>query len=304
MSSAAEQHSGPQLHGVVLGAGHWLSGRPVDIVAGLSMLADPPRLDPPIPAIDDAPVPAVVMVQAILAAQCLAGWARAQQHRWTAALCRPGVAVPVSNLLDSIAHRADEHGHGCHIPDELVERAAAGHGVVGDPVWDALIGAEAASFAEPELSTACVIAPVTARRRIAEALELVDELPETFAAVQDGLIDEVRAWVIAETTRTLEPDLRSRAEDLILARAKKGMSPGDLRRLAGKVVADLDPDAAADRAEKARARRGTQVRDLGDDLARFTADLAAEDAALTHALLDALAHSIPAEGRAGRGVSP
>ena len=161
---------------------------------------------------------------------------------------------------------------------------------------------EAAGFAEPELSAACTVSPITARRRIAEALELLDDLPDTFQALEHGRIDEVRARVIAETTRTLDPQLRRRAERLIVDRAERGMTPGDLGRLAAKIVADLDPDAAAKRAEQARTRRGTSVRNLGDDLARFTADVAAEDAALAEALLDVLARAVPPS--AGPAVAP
>ncbi len=131
----------------------------------------------------------------------------------------------------------------------------------------------------------------------------MDELPATFAALEHGRIEDIRARVIAEATHHIDPHLRGRAEQLILDRARRGMSPGDLGRLAGTVVADLDPDAAGKRAEQARAGRGTNVRNLGDDLARFTADLAVEDAALTEALLDLLAAAIPTECRQGRGVS-
>ncbi len=166
-----------------------------------------------------------------------------------------------------------------------------------------MLASEAAGLAEPELSAAWLVAPITARRRIADAHELVDELPDTFQALEDGRIEEIRARVIAETTHHIDPHLRGRAEQLILDRARPGMSPGDLRRLASKVVADLDPDAAGKRAEQARARRGTDVRNLDDDLARFTADLAVEDAALTEALLDLLAQAIPTEARQGRGIS-
>ena len=160
-------------------------------------------------------------------------------------------------------------------------------------MWDALLAAEAAGLAEPELSAAWLVAPITARRRIADAQELVDELPDTFPALEDGRIEEIRARIIAETTAVLDPQLRGGPRQVILDRAKRGMCPGDLRRLASKVVADVDPDAAGKRAEQARARRGTGVRNLDDDLARFTADLAVEDAALTQAVLDVLAKAIP-----------
>src|SRR6478735_6476840 len=63
-----------------------LDGPAVDALYGLRQLAD----------LTPAQVPAAVVVQAVLAAQRLASWAKAQQARWTAALARPGVAVPVT----------------------------------------------------------------------------------------------------------------------------------------------------------------------------------------------------------------
>jgi hypothetical protein len=270
-----------------------LDGSAVDAMDGLRQI----RHVPP------AEVPAEVMVQAVLASQRLASYAKAQAAYWTAAFAGPGVAVPVATLLESIAHRNDEQGWACDIPEELAERAAAGHTVFGDPLWDGLVAAEAARFAEPELSAAWLVAPITAHRRIAEAHELIDELPDTFTALEQGRIEEVRARVIADATHHIDPNLRARAEQLILDRAKRGMTPGDLGRLAKKVVADVDPEAAGKRAEQARARRGTHVRDLGDDMARFTADLAVEDAALTEAILDLLAEAIPQQCRQGRGAS-
>src|SRR6185312_7337880 len=93
-----------------------------------------------------------------------------------------------------------EPGPDGAVPDDVVERAAAGHAVAGDPHWDALLAAEAASLVEPELSAAWLVAPITARRRIADAQELVDDLPATFTALEQGRIDEIRARVIAEAT--------------------------------------------------------------------------------------------------------
>ena len=275
------------------GVAELLDGPAADAMFGLGIIRDVPAEQ----------LPPAVMMQAVLGAQRLASYAKAQAMYWTAALARPGVAVPVTDLLDSIAHRNDEQLPAGPIPPDLADRAAAGTEVVGDPVWDALLALEAAGLAESELSAAWLVAPITARRRIADAQELVDELPDTFQALEDGRIEEIRARIIAETTAVLDPQLRRRAEAVILDRAKRGMSPGDLRRLASTVVADVDPDAAGKRAEQARARRGTGVRNLDDDLGRFTADLAVEDAALTQAVLDLLAKAIPPQARHGRGMS-
>ncbi len=198
------------------GLGELLGGPAADAMFGLGIIRHVPA----------GQVPPVVMLQAVLGAQRLISWAKAQQHRWTAALVRPGVAVPVSDLLDSIAHRGDEPGRGGDVPEDLAERAAAGTEVVGDEIWDALVAAEAASLAEPELSAAWLVAPITARRRISDAQVLVEELPDTFTALEQGRIEEVRARIIAETTAVLDPQLRRRAEQLILDRARRGMSPG------------------------------------------------------------------------------
>src|SRR4051794_4510449 len=66
-----------------------LDGPAVDAMYGLRSITDT----------EAGQVPAAVAVHAVLAAQRLASWAKAQQHRWTAALARPGVAVPVTDLL-------------------------------------------------------------------------------------------------------------------------------------------------------------------------------------------------------------
>ena len=99
------------------GVAELLDGPAADAMFGLGIIRDVPAEQ----------VPPAVMVQAVLGAQRLVSWARAQQHRWTAALARPGVAVPVTDVLDSIAHRDDEQVPAGPIPPELADRAAAGH---------------------------------------------------------------------------------------------------------------------------------------------------------------------------------
>src|SRR6478752_9790152 len=110
------------------GLGELLGGPAADAMFGLGIIRHVPA----------GQVPPVVMLQAVLGAQRLISWARAQQHRWTAALARPGVAVPITDVLDSVAHRHDD-GRGGPIPPDRADRAAAGTEVVGDPVWDALL---------------------------------------------------------------------------------------------------------------------------------------------------------------------
>ncbi len=282
----------PPVRGVHPADAKRLDGPAADALFGLELIRDVPS----------AEVPAAVMVQAVLGAQRVASYAKAQAMYWTAALARPGVAVPMSDLLDSIAHRGEEQGRGGDVPEELAERAAAGTEVVGDDSLGHTLAAEAAGGAEPELSAAWLVAPITARRRIADAQDLVEQLPATFTALEQGRIEEVRARIIAETTAVLRPGAAPPGGTAHLGPGRRGLSPGDLRRLATKIVADMDPDAADTGApSRPGPAAAPECANLGDDLGRFTADLAVEDAALTQAVLDLLAAAIPAEARHGRG---
>ena len=262
-------------------------------------------------AVAEEKVPPGGMIEAVLAAQRLESYAKAQQIRWLAAFARPGVAVPVSEVLDAVMSASsissDDRAQapdGLPSEDDLsdCDRAYSQCSVYGDPDWDAEVALQAARLAEPEISAAMMVAPITARRRIDKALELVDELPGTFAALEAGDIDGVRAVVIAEAVVGLDPELKREVERAVLPTAS-GVSPGELGRRALAAAVDLDPDAARVRAEAARLRRGVGVRGLRDDLARFHADLDADSALLAFGVIDHLAAQVSDESRAGRGVN-
>ncbi len=258
-------------------------------------------------AASEEPVPAGGMVEAFLAAGRLMAWATAQEARWLAAFARPGVAVPLSEVLDAaMSADSDLSVHADHplqpsdqdLGDQ--DRAYSDSAVYGDPSWDAVVAAHAARFAEPEVSAAMLVAPITARRRLDRALELVDELPYTLLALEAGEIDGVRARVIAESVNGLSADLKRAVERAVLPFAA-AVSPGELGRRAIAAAIVLDPDAAADRAESARQGRGVGVRNLGADLARFHADLDAGKALLALAVLDDIADHLPDDAKSGRG---
>lgn len=260
-------------------------------------------------SIAEEPVPAAGIVDAILAGDRIIGWVRAQQYQWLAKFAKPGVAVPIPDLLAMVcapsATVSVHEGHPVQ-PDEDdlsdPNRAYTDTAVYGDPVWDAVLAGEAARLAAVEIAAAMNVAPITAQRRLEHALVMVDELPATLHALAGGEIDDIRAKVIAEHTEGLDPELRREIEWQVLPGAG-GHTPGRLGRDVAAAAIAIDPELANRRAEAARARRGVKLRGLADDLARLSADLPAAKAALAYGVLDQLAEAIGVEAAAGRGIS-
>ncbi len=108
--------------------------------------------------------------------------------------------------------------------------------------------------------------------------------------------------VIAEHTDGLDPELRREIEWQVLAGAAEH-TPGRLGRDVAAAAIAIDPDLADRRADAARARRGVKLRGLTDDLARLSADLPANKAAVAYGVLDQLAESIADGAAEGRGIS-
>jgi hypothetical protein len=297
---------------VVADALRQLSEAPGSVAAGLQTLAQFASLDrlgPTTFGPDGPRLSGADLVYAVQAAHRLVGWAQAQEQRLTAAVARPGVAVPVCDVLETVMSGTTPiipDPEGVQPSDADLADPTRGYRetrVCGTAEWDLAVVETAASLAEPELSAALRLATITARTRIGAALDMVDGVPATLAAVEAGRIDPYAGRLIADATACLDnADLRAEAERQILALAD-GRTPGDIGRIAADVVIQIDPDAAEQRAAQARARRGTGVRSLQDDLARFYADLACEDAVLAHQILDRLAGALPREARAGRGTN-
>lgn len=119
-------------------------------------------------------------------------------------------------------------------------------------------------------------------QRLAEALDArYDQLA---AALIDGEVSRPQAEVIAvaldELPRSLEPEVRARAETYLVAQAAE-FGPRELRVLGRRVLEVVAPEVAEDHERQAlereerRARLRMRVtrRDLGEGLVRITADL-------------------------------
>ena len=149
-------------------------------------------------------LPGVAVLDAVFASTRLVAYAQAQQARWIAAFGRPGVAVPIGAVLTALGNRSDslltthpiQPDPDDFEPDAVWENTK----VFGDPIWDGEVVACAARFAAAELSAAMRIAPITAAAKLDTATTLVDRLPATHAALQQGHIDYGHAAVLLDTT--------------------------------------------------------------------------------------------------------
>lgn len=126
----------------------------------------------------------------------------------------------------------------CDAPDDL----AGGH------------THRAVQAAGDEVSLALRWTPGRATARVALAIELLDDLPDTYAALDAGHIDADKAHLIAERTRCLPQAARRRVEAAVLPDAATRTRWALDQRLRREVIT-ADPTAAEQRRRQATERR-------------------------------------------------
>ena len=106
-------------------------------------------------------------------------------------------------------------------------------------------------FAADELASELHMSQQSAAGQMDFATEVAKRLPKTFAALAAGQIHPIHLRIIEDETRILSDADAARA-DAFLAGAAPGMTFGELRYAARKLVLKLDPDAARKRKEAAK----------------------------------------------------
>jgi len=106
-------------------------------------------------------------------------------------------------------------------------------------------------FAADELAGELHMSQPSAAGQMDFATEVAKRLPATFAALAAGQIHPVHLRIIEEATRFLT-DADATKADAVLAVAAPGMTFGELRYAARKLVLELDPDTARKRKEAAK----------------------------------------------------
>jgi hypothetical protein len=184
----------------------------------------------------------------------------------------PGGAVPGTvpgpGLAQALAATAggDGAGLGGLSDSELIEVIAGGRRMSSWSAWFELAAmaeygsrhpagkGEPGPFARgaaDEVAFATRMTWTGAADRMSFGAAVAGRLTVTFAALRDGVIDQVHARIIEEYTAVLSPEDAAKADE-ILAAAAAGLTPGQLRARAARVVLRLDPDAARRRREAAR----------------------------------------------------
>jgi len=101
-----------------------------------------------------------------------------------------------------------------------------------------------------EVAVALSMTGASAARLLAESLRLVDRLPGTLAALEDGRVSWRHVQVMTDLVAPLSAELRPLAEDRLLSRLAD-KTPAQLRAAARRVVQRLDAEAITRRVAEA-----------------------------------------------------
>lgn len=135
-------------------------------------------------------------------------------------------------------------------------------------------GGALSEFVVDELAAALSVSRVAAGHRVALAVDLVERLPSTLAALERGEIDLAWARAVSDGTRVLSPELATRVEAEVLRRAP-GQTAPQLRQAVRRAVLRLDPHGGQARFEARRAERRIVVTPAEDGMAELWAYLPA-----------------------------
>ena len=113
------------------------------------------------------------------------------------------------------------------------------------------------AFAADELAFELHITSLSAAEQMQYATSVATRLPATFAALHAGRIHPFHLWIIQDETSILS-DQAAATADRLLAEAAPGMTFGEVRSAAHRLVLKLDPEAARKRKEAAKSQ--THVR--------------------------------------------
>jgi hypothetical protein len=135
-----------------------------------------------------------------------------------------------------------------------------------------------------EVSAELGISPQVADKLTWLAWALEARIPRIGAVLEAGVIDYLKAKIIAEETAVLDDAHLAAAEELILAAGLAGKTPGQVGRIAARAVVTVDPDGARRRREEAERE---------DARVRFWRERAGTSTCSRHARESDFEHAIP-----------
>lgn len=149
--------------------------------------------------------------------------------------------------------------------------------------------------AAAELALVLSIGENVARKKLELANALVTRLPNTLAAMENGVIDGYKASKVAEPT-TWMSDEQAHQVDALVAPKLEGRDASWIRRATTAAVHRVDSDGAATRARRRRTERRVELLHGDDGMATLLADLPAEVASAAYARIDRHAHTLRGNG--------
>ncbi len=152
-------------------------------------------------------------------------------------------------------------------------------------------------FTDREVAGALGIGALSAAAKLGMAQDLDQRLPGTRAAMIAGVLDEPKARLIVRATRVLKTSDAAVVEAQVLPRAATWSYHRLTSELARLIIA-ADPASAAERHERARARRLVSKQRRDDGMGILTADLSADDLTTVWNALDA--HARTSQAYTGR----
>jgi len=194
------------------------------------------------------------------------------EHLTLAGFCQGGASDTMApgpllaTVMDTVAGEDGSGLAGCS-DDQLLGIVSAARRIQSRGAWTEMAairefarragtGVEG-EFAADELAFELHMSQPSAAGQMEFATDVARRLPATFAALAAGQIHPIHLRIIEEQTRLLS-DADAAEADAQLAAAAPGMTFGELRYAARKLVLALDPDIA--RKRKEAARREAHVR--------------------------------------------
>jgi hypothetical protein len=205
----------------------------------------------------------------------------------------PVGTLPTYELVEAArAHARMIAHHEALLADSLAELASRPeYGECTNP--DSSERHDAVRVAASEVSLALTWTPSHADDQVRTAVELTSELPATFNALYDGVIDAYKARIIVNETRILaeRPELRATVEQAALRVAGNKTGPA-LRAFIKRKIMALAPELVEAKRKTARtSRRVSSPFDQGDGMACMELYGPAADLAALHTAVDAAARA-------------
>lgn len=167
---------------------------------------------------------------------------------------------------------------------ELLGRAAAGLGArVQTDFRSSQVQAQLADGVRPsrvglavgdDLALVRLTSPYWGRRELTSARALVEQMPRTLSALEEGTISPYQARQVTELTTCLSREDREEV-DARLVDVLPGIAANELARTVRALVYEIDPQGFVARARRAAADRGVSLRAAPDVMGILTARLPA-----------------------------